>query len=179
MPLAELSADAGLVGILRKPCRSLIKPAEQFGKQISGGAGCLASFGNSGISGAATTTGSCGKVGDTPAQPVSSSASSAGIGLSSLAGDLFGITCLLHGLAACSSEFGTLYSRLIDRRQLAGMLGQQLGAQGLSPRGRSLQAQGLRPKRGRQDEDGSQRQPGASGDEREQLNHEKASSARS
>jgi hypothetical protein len=49
--LALLAGDAALVSDLRQLSRALVSPAEQFGKQIEGVAGCRASGGSGGMAG--------------------------------------------------------------------------------------------------------------------------------
>ncbi|VWD18760.1 hypothetical protein BCO18442_03760 [Burkholderia contaminans] len=89
--LALLAGDAPLVSDLRQLSRALVSPAEQFGKQIEGVAGCRASGRSGAIAGA------LGVPGELLAQAVGSRSSGSSIDarLITFLSCIFGIPLLL------------------------------------------------------------------------------------
>lgn len=74
-----MAGGVGFVSISSNSVRSLVKPALHVGKQIEGGAGCLACTGRGGIAGGDTTT--AGDGGKLCAQPLASVSSSVGVSI--------------------------------------------------------------------------------------------------
>ena len=101
----------GLVSKSSNSVRSFVKPAPHVGEQIGGGFGCRAWAGSGGFFAGCTTKGG-GELGDTVAQPLTSSASSIGVIARRIKLLLGFIGNLLHGERAALFFFASGLHRL-------------------------------------------------------------------